>query len=120
MYHEPAWGLGCVVMRKVIRNLDLILCLALTILLTSCAGRPTQESTGEYVDDTLITTRIKSKLLDDWILKGFAIKVETFKGVVRLSGFVDTMEQAQRAVEVTRSVVAVKLVKNSLMLKSIY
>ena len=107
-------------MRKVFRNFNLILCLVLTILLSSCAGSPTQESKADYVDDTLITTRVKSKLLDDQILKRFAIKVETFKGVVNLSGFVDTMEQAQRAVEITRAVEGVKLVKNSLILKSIY
>jgi hyperosmotically inducible protein len=104
-------------MKKAIRNLSLIVCLVFTIVLISCAGSRTQESPGEYVDDTVITTKVKSKLVADQGLSGFNIEVETFKGVVQLSGFVDTNEQAQRAEEIAESVGGVREVKNSLIVK---
>jgi Predicted periplasmic or secreted lipoprotein len=82
-------------MKKIIRSLCLVVCLVFVIVLSSSAESRAQESAGEYGDDTVITTKVKSKLLADQELKRLAIKVETSKGVVRLSGLVDTKEQAR-------------------------
>ena len=98
----------------------LIGCLVALMLITTfvaCASSPKQESTGEYVDDSVITTKVKSLLAADDFLKSFEIGVETRKGVVQLSGFVDSQKAVNRAVEITRSVGGVKSVKNSLIVK---
>lgn len=60
---------------------------------SGCAGTATRESTGEYVDDSVITGKVKSALLADKTVSGMAVKVETFKGTVQLSGFVDTEDR---------------------------
>jgi osmotically-inducible protein OsmY len=82
-----------------------------------CAGTQHKESTGEYVDDSVITTKVKARIFDDPMLKVFQIKVETFKGDVQLSGFVNSAVASARAVEVTKSVKGVVSVKNSLVIK---
>lgn len=87
------------------------------ISVVGCAASPKQESTGEYVDDTLITTKVKTAILNDPSLKVAQINVETFKGVVQLSGFVDSPAAATRAVEVARNVAGVKSVKNDMQVK---
>jgi osmotically-inducible protein OsmY len=69
------------------------------------------------VDSSVITTKVKTALLADPDVSGLAIEVETFKDVVQLSGFVDTKEQAQKAVEIARNVEGVRSVKNSLIVK---
>jgi len=107
-------------MGKTTGNVSLILCLVCTILLIDCARSRAQESTGQYIDDTVITENVKSKLSADPGLEGLAIKVETSEGVVLLNGLVDTREQVQRAVEIARGVEGVKKVKQSLILKGIY
>ena len=91
--------------------------LALIATFAACAATRTQESTGEYVDDSVITTKVKSLLAEDDFLKSFQIGVETFKGVVQLSGFVNSQEAVNKAVEITRSVKWVKDVKNDLIVK---
>ena len=91
--------------------------LMLIVTFASCASSPKQESTGEYVDDSVITTKVKSLLAADDFLKSFEIGVETRKGIVQLSGFVDSQKAVNRAVEITRSVGGVKSVKNSLIVK---
>ena len=83
----------------------------------ACASSPKQESTGEYVDDSVITTKVKSLLAADDFLKSFQIGVETFKGTVQLSGFVDSQNAVNKAVEITRSVKGVRSVKNNLIVK---
>ena len=98
----------------------LIGCLVTLMLITTfvaCASSPKQESTGEYVDDSVITTKVKSLLAADDFLKSFEIGVETRKGIVQLSGFVDSQNSVNKAVEITRSVKGVKSVKNSLIVK---
>jgi osmotically-inducible protein OsmY len=98
----------------------LIGCLVVLMLIatfTACASTSKQEGTGEYVDDSVITTKVKSLLAADDFLKSFEIGVETRKGVVQLSGFVDSQKAVNRAVEITRSVKGVKSVKNSLIVK---
>jgi osmotically-inducible protein OsmY len=82
-----------------------------------CASTPTTEGTGEYVDDTMITTKVKSAILNEPTLKVAEINVETFKGVVQLSGFVSSSAAATRAVEVARDVGGVKSVKNDMRIK---
>lgn len=78
---------------------------------------PQQSSTGEYIDDSVITTKVKSLLAADDFLKSFQIGVETFKGVVQLSGFVNSQNAVDKAVEITRSVKGVQSVKNDLIIK---
>jgi osmotically-inducible protein OsmY len=91
--------------------------LALGGIYGGCAGSPTKDSTGQYVDDTTITTKVKSALLGDGAVKSFEIKVETFKGVVQLSGFVDTEDQRAAATKDAMAVDGVKDVKDNLTLK---
>ena len=101
------------------RNI-IIHCLALLMLIatfTACAATRTHESTGEYVDDSVITARVKSRLAADDFLKSFQIGVETYLGIVQLSGFVNSREAVNKAEEITRSVKEVKSVKNDLIVK---
>lgn len=101
------------------RNI-VIHCLVLLMLIATvvaCASTPKQESTGEYVDDSVITTKVKSLLAKDDFLKSFQISVETFKGTVQLSGFVGSQEAVDKAGEIARSVKGVTSVKNDLIVK---
>jgi osmotically-inducible protein OsmY len=82
-----------------------------------CAATATTESTGEYVDDAVITTKVKAAILDQPTLKSLEIKVETFKGTVQLRGLVASQSRIDKAVEVARSVEGVRSVKNELQLK---
>ena len=91
---------------------------ALTMLvMMGCAPTAKQEGTGEYVDDTVITTKVKAAILEERSLKSAEINVETFKGVVQLSGFVSSQASVNKAVEVARSVGGVKSVKNDMRVK---
>jgi len=98
----------------VIRYLFLVV---LMVAFAACASTSKQESTGEYVDDSVITTKVKSLLAADDFLKSFEISVETYKGTVQLSGFVDSQKAIDKAVEITRSVKGVKPIKNNLNVK---
>ncbi|MFZ2855247.1 MAG: BON domain-containing protein [Rhodocyclaceae bacterium] len=92
--------------------------LALALLtVVGCASTPTQEGTGEYIDDSVITTKVKAAILDEPTLKVAEINVETFKGVVQLSGFVSSSAAMSKATEVARGVRGVKSVKNDMRLK---
>ena len=82
-----------------------------------CASTPTQEGTGEYVDDSVITAKVKAAVLNEPSLKSAEINVETFKGVVQLSGFVSSQSAIDKAVEVARGVKGVKSVKNDMRVK---
>lgn len=82
-----------------------------------CASTQKQEGTGEYVDDTAITTKVKAAVFNEPALKSAEINVETFKGVVQLSGFVSSQSAASKAVEVARGVGGVKSVKNDMRIK---
>ncbi len=97
--------------------LRLLISLMLVVSIAGCAGGKTYESTGEYLDDSAITTKVKTSILGDSKLKFFQISVKTFKGVVQLSGFVNSNEVATRATEITRTVKGVKMVNNSLIVK---
>lgn len=85
--------------------------------LSGCAPTRTQEGTGGYIDDTVITTKVKAHILAEKKLKSTEINVETFKGRVQLSGFVGSTQSAQQAVEVARKVKGVTAVINNLHIK---
>ena len=82
-----------------------------------CASTAKQEGTGEYIDDTVITGKVKTAIFNEPTLKSAEINVETFKGVVQLSGFVSSQDAVNKAVTVTRTVAGVKSVKNDMRLK---
>ena len=82
------------------------------LLVSACAATPKHESTGEYVDDSWITTKVKTAILNEPGLKVSQINVETYKGVVQLSGFVDSAADASKAVELAQAVKGVTNVKN--------
>jgi osmotically-inducible protein OsmY len=87
------------------------------VLMAGCASSPTRESTGEYIDDSAITGWVKKAIYDDPTLKVGQINVETYKGVVQLSGFVDSTRAVADAKQVARSVKGVQGVKNNLIVK---
>jgi len=91
--------------------------LAFGLLNGGCAATPTRDSTGQYVDDTVITTKVKSALLKDDVVKSFAVKVQTVKRVVQLSGFVNTADQKFAAGADAMAVTGVKEVQNDLIVK---
>ncbi|MDC8760489.1 BON domain-containing protein [Janthinobacterium fluminis] len=93
------------------------LCGLLLLALMACAPTAKHEGTGEYIDDTFITTKVKAALVNDPELKAREINVETFKGTVQLSGFVSSREEINKAVQVARGVKGVTEVKNSMIVK---
>ncbi|AWV05491.1 transporter (plasmid) [Burkholderia sp. JP2-270] len=103
-------------MTKLNRISAFFMMLLLTFFL-GCAGSRIHEGTGEYVDDSVITTKVKAAVLNEPSLKSAEINVETFKGVVQLSGFVRSQADIDKAVEVARRVGGVKSVKNAMRLK---
>jgi hyperosmotically inducible periplasmic protein len=84
---------------------------------SGCAGTATKPSTGEYIDDGVVTARVKAALLRDKVTPGTDIQVETFRGVVQLSGFVNTGVEKTHATEVTRAVPGVQQVVNNITVK---
>ena len=87
------------------------------ISIVGCAATSKKESTGEYFDDSIITTKVKAAILYDPFLKSAEINVETFKGVVQLSGFVSSQESIPRATELAQSIKGVVSVKNDMRIK---
>ena len=90
---------------------------ALLVSAVGCAPTATREGTGEYIDDSMITGKVKAAFAADPTVKATQVQVETFKGTVQLSGFVDSRESAQRAVELARGVKGVKSVKNDTVIR---
>lgn len=101
------------------RNIAVCFLVLLMVIATlgACASTRTQSSAGEYVDDSVITTKVKTLLAEDDFLKSFKISVETYKGAVQLSGFVNSQKAVDKAGEIVRSVKGVKSVKNDLIVK---
>lgn len=99
---------------KIISGMIITMALLFTL---GCASTATHESTGEYMDDSVITTKVKAAIFNEASLKSSEINVETFKGVVQLSGFVNSQADINRAVSVARSVKGVKSVKNDMHVK---
>jgi osmotically-inducible protein OsmY len=89
-----------------------------TVLVVACAATPTRESTGEFFDDSLITSRVKTALVADQEVRSLGISVETFKGTVQLSGFADSTDEKAKAADIASRVPGVKSVKNDLLVKS--
>jgi osmotically-inducible protein OsmY len=87
------------------------------LALAGCAPTATREGTGEFVDDALITTKVKAALAADPDVKATEVKVETFKGTVQLSGFVSSKEAIDKAATITRGVSGVRSVKNDMAVK---
>ncbi|MET3131787.1 osmotically-inducible protein OsmY [Oxalobacteraceae bacterium GrIS 1.11] len=87
------------------------------LVLLACAPTTKHEGSGEYVDDTVITTKVKAALLGDPELKAREINVETFKGAVQLSGFVSSRDEINKAVEVSKGIKGVSSVNNSMIVK---
>lgn len=102
------------------KNLKIVSTLIAALMLTTvvgCTSTVKQESAGQYIDDTVITTNVKAAILKEPTLKVAEINVETFKGVVQLSGFVQSQDNITTAMNVTRGVNGVKSIKNDMRLK---
>ncbi|MGE0357530.1 MAG: BON domain-containing protein [Burkholderiales bacterium] len=104
-------------MNSIFRKLASLAGIVVVATAMGCASTSTQEGTGEYVDDTVITTKVKGAILQEPTLKSAEINVETFKGVVQLSGFVGSQADRGKAVTVAQSVAGVKSVKNDMRVK---
>jgi len=99
------------------RKLALAGAFTMALLLSACGATPRSEGTGEYVDDTAITTKVKAAIFNDPTLKSAEINVETFKGRVQLSGFVSSQGNVDRAVRLAREVKGVTAVTDDMRLK---
>ena len=102
---------------KTIRTLSLFLAALAAATTLGCASTARSEGTGEYVDDTVVTAKVKTAIFEQPGLKSAEINVETFKGVVQLSGFVSSQANADSAVMVAKGVHGVKSVKNDMRVK---
>jgi osmotically-inducible protein OsmY len=102
---------------KNLKTLFTIIPALLLVTLMGCASTSKHEGTGEYIDDTVITTKVKAAVLNEPTLKSSEVNVETYKGIVQLSGFVSDAGDVPKAAEVARNVKGVKSVKNDLRVK---
>lgn len=100
---------------KIISSIFIAAMLAVTM---GCASETKKSTTGEYIDDSVITTKVKAAIFNEPTLKSAEINVETFKGAVQLSGFVNSQTDINKAVSITRSVNGVTSVKNDMRLKA--
>jgi len=104
-------------MKQISKYLSSVFIALMLVTAFGCASSGNREGTGQYVDDAVITTKVKASIFDDPAVKSTEVNVETFKGVVQLSGFVSSQAAMNRAVEVARKVNGVKSVKNDMRLK---
>ena len=102
---------------KILKTAAALLATAVLATTFGCASTRTHEGTGQYVDDSVITAKVKSAILGEPGLKVSEINVETFKGAVQLSGFVSTADDITGAMRVARTVDGVKSVKNGMQVK---
>jgi len=100
-----------------IKTFAAVVATVMLIATVGCASTRTHEGTGQYVDDSAITTKVKAAILGEPGLKSSEINVETFKGIVQLSGFVSSRDDIRSAVKVASAVNGVKSVKNDMQLK---
>jgi hyperosmotically inducible protein len=108
---------GARIMNKICKYLSILLTAAMLVSVAACSSTSSKESTGEYIDDSWITTKVKADILNEPMLKVFDIKVDTLKGNVMLSGNVASQAASDRAVQVARSVKGVTAVTNRLQIK---
>jgi osmotically-inducible protein OsmY len=104
-------------MDRFVNIFKIILCTLLLASFMGCAGTDTRQSTGQYVDDSAITAKVKAAIFDEDSLKSRQINVETFKGVVQLSGFVDSSKNYNKAEQIAEDVDGVKSVINNIVVK---
>ncbi|WP_228152833.1 BON domain-containing protein [Marinobacter guineae] len=104
-------------MERIMRSVPMLAVAMLLALFVGCASTESSSGTGEYIDDTVITTKVKAAIFNEPTLKSAEINVETYKGVVQLSGFVSSKADIQTAIRVARSVKGVKSVSNDMELK---
>lgn len=104
-------------MRKLQRLIKILICTGVLSAFLGCSSTQKHETAGQYVDDSVITTKVKSAILDEMSLKTLQINVKTYQGIVQLSGFVDSADNARKAGEVARTVNGVVEVKNDLLVK---
>ena len=104
-------------MNQISKYLSAVFLAVTLVTAVGCSSTSKQEGTGEYVDDTVITSKVKTAVFNEPMLKSAEINVETFKGVVQLSGFVNSREDINKAIQVARSVKGVVSVKNDMRLK---
>ena len=102
---------------KQLKGIYIAIIAILFLSMLGCASTATTESTGEYIDDSVITTKVKAAIFNESTLKSTEINVRTFKGIVQLSGFVSSQADIARAMEVAKTVVGAKFVRNSLYVK---
>lgn len=100
-----------------LKSIYTIMAALLFMSMLGCASTSKTTGTGEYIDDSVITTKVKTAIFNEPTLKAAEINVETFKGTVQLSGFVSDQADISRAVEVAKKVEGVKAVKNSMQVK---
>ena len=100
------------------RLTPVIIAFVAMISLSGCSSTPYRESTGEFFDSSLITAKVKAKLVDDRITGGFRIKVSTYKGVVYLSGFVNSDQEKKQATMIASSVSGVTGIENGLVVRA--
>jgi osmotically-inducible protein OsmY len=91
-----------------------LLAAAIATTVVGCSSTPTQQSTGQAIDDGVVTAKVKAKLIEDPVTKAHQISVETFKGSVQLSGFVETEQARTRALQLAKDTAGVKNVKDAL------
>jgi len=103
---------------KQLKYLSTIILAVVFTAMLGCASTSKHEGTGEYIEDSVITTKVKAAVLNEATLKSSEINVETFKGVVQLSGFVNSDADIKKAAEVARGVKGVTSVKNDMRLKT--
>jgi len=104
-------------MFKMNRFMTILVCLILVTAFMGCTATSKHESTGQYVDNSVITSKVKTAIFNEPTLKSLQIKVESFKGDVQLSGFVDSSQNAAKAGEIARGVDGVVTVQNDLVVK---
>ena len=102
---------------KIAQRFISTLAAATALSLAACAPTAHRQGTGEYIDDAVITSKVKAAFAADPTVKATEVKVDTFKGNVQLSGFVESRESAQKAVQLAREVKGVREVRNNTVLK---
>ena len=104
-------------MLKLHRILQLLVCIGLMAIFLGCAATQKHESTGQYVDDSVITTKVKAAIFNEATIKTLQINVKTYNAVVQLSGFVDSEQSVVKAGDVAKSIEGVLKVENDLLVK---
>lgn len=102
---------------SLLKKISVLVFSSISISLSACAATETKESTGQYVDNSVLTTKVKTAIFNEPTLKSSEITVETFKGEVQLSGFVSSIDQTKKAVEIAKTIPGVTAVKNDMRVK---